>query len=1534
MPTVRLLNSGGSILPSTGGAVIPFEAVCLSAVDVKVIRIFESNIPQFFQTNDISGSNELKRVGRIVAEKRIALDPGRTMNLNLWNRFELDLSEIIQAEPGAIYRVEFGFRQEYSTYPCGGEVTDLEEMQSFDNEAWDKANSEKNDSWDFYDEYYYDDYSEYYWEEYDYNQRNNPCDKSYYINRQGIATNILASDLGIIVKYGNDGELLCVVSDLCSAAPLSDVSIDILNLQQQSLGKGRTDSDGMVRFTAMDNTPFLVVASKGNQKGYLRLDQGGNLSLSKFDVSGSYVREGLKGFIYGERGVWRPGDTLFISFILEDKMNQVPAGNPILFELLNPRGQVMEKQVTRQNKSGLHTFILPTDESAPTGTWIAKVRAGGSTFEQPVKLETVKPNRLKIDLSFGKDVLSASDNNIKGKLRLSWLNGATAAGLRVEVRSIFSSSPTSFPAYKDFVFEDPSRAFNAEEQLIIDGYTDGQGNLSLAAPAITKENAPGKLMAHFSTKAFEAGGEFSVDRFSIAYSPFSHYVGLQLPAGSEEYITLIADANHKMKVVSLDENGKASANRRLRYEFFNVEWGWWWEEGEVAPSAYNGANGFELISEGELTSNTKGESHFNLRVNSTDAGSYFLRVTDIESGHSTGSKVYFGWSGWSDQSNYDNPSGASMLVCSAEKESYNVGEICKVKFPSSDEGRALVSIEDGSSVLRAFWVDAKKDATTFEFPVTPDMAPNVYVHITLVQPHIQTKNDLPIRLYGLIPIRVEDPESHLEPVISMRDVLKPEQSFEVKVSEKTGKGMTYTLAIVDEGLLNLTRYKTPDPWEFFHSKEALGVNTWDMYDDVINAWSTGMHPLLAIGGDEAGIDSKGLNKVNRFKPVVMFLGPFELPAGASKTHKLLMPNYVGSVRTMVVASQNSRAYGKAEKTVEVKQALMVLPTLPRTLSPGSTVSMPATIFAMENTIKDVSVEVKVSGPLSIVGSAVRQIQFAGTGDKVVNFDLQVGDKTGPAYAEVIVSSGNERSSQKIEIMVNNPNPKQTEVIAAMVEKGNSTTNEFDLIGIQGSNEVILELSELPSVDFGRRLRYLVSYPHGCLEQTTSSAFPQLFLSEVTDLTPKEEQRAKEHVKLAISKITSMQNAGGALVYWPGTSEISEWGNSYAGHFLLEAERKGYPLPPSFKQQWINYQQAAARSWRGNSGDGTWRYLDQAYRLYTLALAGQPELGAMNRLKETSGLTNTAIYTLAAAYALSGQKSLAANMIEGMPANIAPYSELANSFGSDLRDQSMIAEALMAMGQKEKAAEIIREIAQKMSSQNWYSTQSTAFGLLAYSHFAAGNKGKQIKASYTLNGEKKDYSSTKPIGTIVLSKAKLTGNTLVINNVGESVLYARIVMSGIPAPGKETASANGLSIDVNYKSLQGKSIDPASLEQGKDFIAEIKVSNRYGREVPNISLTQIFPNGWEILNLRMDETLNAYKGDAAEYIDVRDDRVLTYFSLRNGQSLTFKVLLNATYKGKYYLPAVLCEAMYDSGIYARTAGKWIEVTSRQEPVSQR
>ena len=323
---------------------------------------------------------------------------------------------------------------------------------------------------------------------------------------------------------------------------------------------------------------------------------------------------------------------------------------------------------------------------------------------------------------------------------------------------------------------------------------------------------------------------------------------------------------------------------------------------------------------------------------------------------------------------------------------------------------------------------------SFEIDITEGMAPNVYVYLSLIQPHKQTENDLPIRMYGVIPLLIEDPATLLRPVISIPDELKPESDFTVKVSEQNGKPMTFTIAVVDEGLLDLTRFRTPDPHSVFYAREALGVKTWDMYDLVLGAYGGRLEKVLAIGGDEEATMAKN-KKAQRFVPVVRYAGPFTLKKGEKKEISFRVPNYVGSVRTMVIAGKDG-AYGQAEKTTPVRKPLMVLATLPRVVGPGEEVELSVSVFAMDEKIRKAEVKIEVDGSFIALNTR-EELTFTQPGEQMAYFRLKVAEKTGVGKIKVTASSGNESAFQEFEIDIRNPNPVITRTESYVVEPGQS-----------------------------------------------------------------------------------------------------------------------------------------------------------------------------------------------------------------------------------------------------------------------------------------------------------------------------------------------------------------------------------------------------------------------------------------------------------------------------------------------------------------
>ncbi|WGD35933.1 MG2 domain-containing protein [Olleya sp. YS] len=1528
-PQVKLINSG-VILPNSQELKFNFESVNLSAVDVRIIKIFENNVLQFLQDNNLesNNSNQIRRVGRRIAKHTITLIENPLENDGKWKTYSIDLSKYIKADPGAIYRVELDYKKDYSLYDCDANAnisSDNEEDEYYEDEYY------------YEDDYYYDgDYSytdtededlkeEEYWDNitysyrnnnYNWQERNNPCHEAYYSSNKVISQNLIGSNLGAIVKKGASNTYHFAVTNILNTNPESGAKITLYNFQQQELATTNTDSDGLAKIKSNNLAAFAIV-SKSNNYTYVKLRDGNSLSLSKFDVSGTTLQRGLKGYIYTERGVWRPGDSIHLTFMLNDNANKLPKSHPVKLEVTDANGKLAFKNITNNSVNNFYQFTIPTSTEDKTGNWNAKVSVGGAKFYKGLKVETVKPNRLKIKIDFEDDVLK-SNSPLNGKLAVNWLHGAPAKNIKAEVKAKFSTSYSGFENYKDYIFRDPSKTFNTEEVTVFEGNVDAEGLANITKNLSIGQDAPGMLNAQFLVRAFENGGDFSMDAFTMPYAPYKSFVGLKSPQG-KAYGSFFTDESHTFDLVTVDDQGKPIKRNNLEVKVYKIEWRWWWNSSYDNLSQYTSSSYHKPFLNSKINTSSNGKASFNIKVPDNEGGRYYITIKDPVSGHMTGRTAYFYKNWWQRQPSGDKEA-AKMLVFAADKENYNVGETAKITFPSGTEGRALVSIENGSNVLQHKWVKTKKGETTVDIPITKEMAPNVFVNISLLQPHASTANDLPLRLFGVIPILVEDPNTKLEPEIKMPSVLKPEQEFEVFVSEKNNKAMTYTIAMVEEGLLDLTRFKTPNAWQSFYAREALGVKTWDVFDDVVGAYSGSIEQVFAIGGD--GNAAAGKNKkANRFKPVVKFLGPFKLEAGGRQTHKIKLPNYVGAVRTMVVAgNNNTEAYGSTDKSVQVKKPLMVLATLPRKLSPGEKVTLPVTVFAMEPKVKNVSIKLKLSDGITVVGDKTKSLTFARPDEQMAYFELDVSKANGINTVEVIANGNGESSTYKVELDVENVNPMTSKGLNETLEANSTKTIDFSTFGVAGTNSATVEFSTLPPMDFTRRLEYLIRYPHGCVEQTTSSVFPQLFLQDIFDIPYKQKQSIQSNIENGIKRLGHFQRPNGGMSYWMGENNTNDWGTSYAGHFMLEAEKKGFVLPLTFKSNWLRYQKEAAQNWRPSyrtyNSD-----LAQAYRLYTLALAGSPDLAAMNRLREFSEISNEAKWRLAAAYALARQTE-ASNKVSST-ANIEFKAPRYNyyTYGSVDRNRAMALETMILTKDK-RVKDLSETIARSLSSDSWMSTQSTAYSLLAMAKMVNASGGKAMKLNYTINGktESMDTKSAIAVRPLVVNDGN---NSITIKNDKENRVYVTVLNSGKLPLGQELEEQRGLTASVVYKDLKGNKIDISKLQQGQDFVATVQVTNSKNYSVNDVALTQIFPSGWEIVNTRFT-AFGASTSSQARFTDIRDDRVNFYFDLGKNQTKTFNVMLNASYLGTYYLPGIQAEAMYDNDFLVRNKGQWVEV----------
>jgi len=572
------------------------------------------------------------------------------------------------------------------------------------------------------------------------------------------------------------------------------------------------------------------------------------------------------------------------------------------------------------------------------------------------------------------------------------------------------------------------------------------------------------------------------------------------------------------------------------------------------------------------------------------------------------------------------------------------------------------------------------------------------------------------------------------------------------------------------------------------------------------------------------------------------------------------------------------------------------------------------------------VEIAVKGPVHVAGERSKSVPMSANSDATVDFQLSVKPETGIATVEVTAVSGDFKSTDVIEIQVRNPNVPVTRVESFLLEKGKSLNTTLTPFGMPGTNSAALEVSSLPPINLGSRMRYLLRYPHGCVEQTTSAVFPQLYLEYVRTLTDAEKDVIQRNVKAGIERLRSFVNADGGFSYWPGNESYDAWSTSYAGHFLTEAQSRGYYVPADVLTKWKSFQRNSANAWRRRAGYYNSDLL-QAYRLYTLALAGAPEMGAMNRLREEGALSTAAAWTLASAYAISGQKEAARKMIEGLPSTVKPYREMGYTYGSDIRDKALILETFLLLDERVKAFELLKEISASLGNAGyWMSTQETAMCLRAVSLFAGGERSGEMKFDYKLaNGKTVSASTGLPLAQIDVPVSDLKGQPVSVVNKTDGVLFARLIQTGAPSRGEEETENNNLMMEVVYTDASGVVIDPSHLEQGSQFVAQVTVRHPGTRgSYENLALSQVFPSGWEINNMRLTDDEALFEAGQFSYQDIRDDRVYTYFDLAPRQEKTFKVLLTASYAGEYYLPAVNCETMYDPGVYARVKGQTVSV----------
>jgi uncharacterized protein YfaS (alpha-2-macroglobulin family) len=1017
---------------------------------------------------------------------------------------------------------------------------------------------------------------------------------------------------------------------------------------------------------------------------------------------------------------------MHLVFVLQDGKKSLPSRYPVSFELVDPQGVVAKSQIVADSVNGFYRIDTGTAADAPSGAWTARVTAGGQSWTKSLRVEAIVPNRLSIDMKADRAILMADGNAFT--LKAAWLHGAPAPGLKADVTASFYPASTSFDGFSEYSFSNPERSVESSDQLVWEGTLDSASQARFSINLNAGDNLPGKLKAILATRVFEPSGAFSVEQAQYAFSPYSRYVGLRLPKGDAARGMLLTDTKHRVELAVLDAEGKpVQQDVALSVSVYKLEWRWWWEKDALTDATYVSDRSTKLVSQGQAVAR-KGRATWELEIKYPEWGRYLVVAEDSSAGTrpprsctSTGPVGPGAARSRDRQRRHATPRSRSRTLPSRRRSD----ALLRVEQgrPRTDNGR-----EKWLRHLRAVDRHRPGNDNRARAPYRRHGPESLRSRYTASAAHADEEQPAD-RLYGVLPLMVEDPATRLQPVVSAPETFVPGSRCTLSVSEASGKAMTYTVAVVDEGLLGLTRFKAANPWDEFYKKEASRLASWDIYRYVMSAFGGKLETLLSVGGSEDLLNGNK-KKTDRFKPVVLFFGPFELAPGARAEVPFDMPEYVGAVRVMVTAGK-AGAYGVAERTVPVKSDLMVIASAPRTLGSGETVEVPITVFNGKQNRERVTVSLAATGAASV--SMERVVEVDGMSNGTVSFPVSAG-MPGTASFVARAATASAGARQSFDVAVLSRGSPVANVRSFIVKPGERRQEFAPSPGEKGTISLAVELSSLPVLDLKARLRYLTEYPHGCVEQITSKAFPQLYVPSMLELSAEETERVKKNVASTIERYPSYQTPSGGFAYWPGSPEETGWGTCYAGHFMVEARKAGYSVPDSLYASWLNRQRDLARAWEpGLSG---YESEVQAYRLYTLALAGKAEIGPMNRLRSAKALPFAARWLLAASYALAGHRGAAAEIARDTPVEPEFYRDTGSNWGSSFRDSALALHALGAIGDA-RASSLVVPVAESLAASRWYSTQETAWMILALApHYGFTDK---TPARWTIEWDRGEIS---------------------------------------------------------------------------------------------------------------------------------------------------------------------------------------------------
>jgi len=1324
---------------------------------------------------------------------------------------------------------------------------------------------------------------------------------------QGFQRYVLMTDIGIVAKQGL-GDLLVWTASYSTLAPVAGANVRVLSYQNQELAAGTTDAKGLFRArispkTLRDKRPYLIMVQKGADRSYLLYDRF-QVDTTGLDVSGKVMPEaGYTAFVYGERDIYRPGETLEGLAVVRDTRLGLPPSMPVTLRLSDPQGRKLSEKTVVTGAEGTISLHQPLPVQTLTGAYTIDLVVADTVIGQyRFQVEDFVPDRISVAVNPDEQAGQAGKPltfTVAGR----YLFGAPGSDLPVEARVRLIKAPFAPKGFGDYVFGDPQRSFEDTEILEETGNLDAGGKASYTAELPGDLNPPAALTAIVTARVREGGGRGVTGMAKLPVHVYATFPGIKRLKSD----ATVPGKPVRFEYVVVTPEGKPTPAKGLTATLYRDRWQTVLRKGPDGSFKYESVRDPRTVDVKTVNApGGKGAVEFT----PPSFGSYRLTLADPESGATSQLEFYaggFGYSPWA----VENPARLELVP---DKTEYASGETARFQVRAPFAGKLLVTVE-GSDVHDVQILDLAGNTGQIEVPVKAAYMPGVYVTATLVRQAANVTADTPSRAYGAAPMFVDRASGRLPLTLAAPESMRPNGKLTAEVSAPPGS--LVTVAAVDEGILQLIAQKTPDPFAALYAKRQLQVQTYDTFSLLLPEVPPLMGKALAGGGD--GMDDLS-NFVRTQSPARRTVAYWSGPVAVGPTGKAQVafdiPEFQGQVRLMAVGISGRRFAGTEAKTL-VKSPLVLLPSFPRFLSFGDAARISVTVRNDTGKAGSFAIRLTAAGPVTVTDPS-RNVDIASGATATVEFPVTVGNTEGVAAFDVAVSGGGESSADTAQVAVRSPLPPRTTVRSGALETAeltvpNLASGEF----LPGTARIDVTVGRFPLIRFTGNLKSLLGYPYGCLEQTVSRAFPLLYFADLaqgmapgafTSATP------QAMVQSAIRRVTGMQLYNGGFSMWPGGSEPQAWMSLYAANFLAEAGRAGYPVDPGVMSQALAFAGETGREADLSKPAGLTL---AAYALYVEAKAGRADIGAMDNLRDSQAkrLPAEARGLLGAAYAAVGNTRTADMLLSGPVPAGEPHKETGGNLGSTLRDKALFLSALLdAVPADPRIVSLAEDVGRLLEGEPYPSTQENAFALLALGKFYARQKAKPAFSGvlYAGTGVLSDFSSNKVVSLHGLPQS---GDLRFVVKQGftPGACAYSVRTRAIPTKAAYAPQATGLAIDRTYLTRDGQPVNLDAVPQGALIVVKFAVRATTG-PVSNVVLENLLPAGLEVENPRLSTTerlpwMEADEKTDAGYLDMRDDRTLLFTDLPDDKWHAYYALLRAVTPGSFIVPPAQAEAMY-------------------------